>query len=129
MNKLFLSSKLSFKLKKVGFKEVCIAYYISKDMSYVSKGLKFDGKTIGNHNKYDDLIICSAPLKDQVVTWFREKHNIHIQIAFRNYLVSSCNGYAYTFDLGSEKQDWVGQFTKYNSAFNEAISEAIKLLK
>ena len=66
--------EISLAIKSLGFVEECFAYYIIKESKDpIRYGYQdHNMETIGDDN------ICSAPIWQQVIDWFRENHNIHI---------------------------------------------------
>lgn len=68
-------------------------------------------------NKYEQ--VYSAPTHQQVVDWFREKHNL--------LLVADAyhSGYGYTINKERKKEIFMGG---YYEALNKAIEEAFKLI-
>lgn len=81
MTDIFVSKEIAQKLKKIGFEELCIAYYQDYegfDNLYVSNietdesiSTLTDALFVCNHNFGDDEI--SAPTWEQVFKWFRNK--------------------------------------------------------
>ena len=71
MNEQFCSYEIALKLKELGFNEECFGIYGSCDEEFV---------IVRNANKLvaispDDTL---APLWQQVIDWFREKHRLAI---------------------------------------------------
>lgn len=120
MKHLFAPYELANKLKEKGFKEDCVASYWNKKLELVnSVGLLINKDGISNP--------ITAPLYQQVLDWFREKHKIHIfnesddtgkwyyqieDIPFTKSLVDGRNIYA----------------KEFYEAYDEAIEEALKLI-
>lgn len=128
MKNIFLPEDLSFQLKEKGFREDCFGYYQSKDISYVEKGLKFgSAKHIGNHNIYDDFI-CSAPLYQQVVDWFRDNHNLAIIVAPSLNLGKFYMNITYINNIEWFRDPELQNFDTYYEAYDYAIEEALKLI-
>ena len=80
MNKLWVPYEIALKLKEKGFKDLCIYHYKrSQDFTKHSNVPTFEMKSaIGgqNHNQLSSRV--SAPLYQQVLDWFRERHEIYI---------------------------------------------------
>lgn len=117
MKNLFIPYNLALIAKEKGFSQ--------------KEGFRYyagNGDKLWNYNGKlgSDGII--APLYQQIVDWFREKHKIQITVCFNEYAVKSCNGYYYTFDKGTRRQNWDGQSKKYYETLNNAIEEAFKLI-
>ena len=90
MKELFISYELAKQLKEKGFKEKCLASYYTDSDENILQGDKTDYRKKFNINVSDledDYIIngdkdyyISAPLYQQVVDWFRNKHDILISV-------------------------------------------------
>lgn len=73
MKKLFVSYEIAKLLKEKGFNESCIAYYETKvTLNFLDTHF---GAIIPTNK---DGFGVDAPLFQQVIDWFREKHNIRI---------------------------------------------------
>ena len=121
MKHLFVPYKLAEKLKEKGFDEPCLGRYRDKKFQLYS--------VIKEHCYNSDPIShkdISAPLYQQVIDFFREKHNINIEVQYRNtdhvYLVT-----LYPMQPRTTL-DVVGKFKNYYDALNKAIEEALKLI-
>jgi len=73
MKKEFITYEIALRLKELGFDEEC--FMIFRDGTLKAPALT----DWYNHNCRIGNTI-SAPLWQQVIDWFREKHNIHIEI-------------------------------------------------
>ena len=118
MNKLFLDYQLSLEMKEIGFDEPCFGWYST---TYLS--LQIEG--VDSTDMNGDVL---APLYQQCVDFFREKHGIHIDIDF-------ALGWGYGFiPVGCElklhnrfiegKPQWT-----YYEALTQAIKKAINIVK
>ena len=77
--KQFVTYEFALKLKKLGFDEECLGdYYIIPNDKTPNPNGEFLGLKYEDVSSYTKLV--SAPLWQQVIDWFREKHNIHISI-------------------------------------------------
>ena len=129
MKHLFLSHQLSISAKENGFNESCICYYERQRLNEIGNDilsgvgmLNSDEKLI--KNPYKDF--CTAPLYSQIKDWFRDKHNIHIEI----YCNASGWGYILTKLNGTtikEIEDDIF-FEDYYKALNKGIEESFKLI-
>lgn len=130
MKHLFVPYPLALLAKEKGFKELCFGHYYTKDKSFnlyeFSEDFK-DGWTpnlIVNKDKHNYYF--SAPLYQQLVDWFREKHNIliHQVLGFSNN--------HWCFKIQSVKNDPRNidtiQESGYYACFNAALTEAFKLI-
>lgn len=134
MNHLFANYELSLLAKEKGFNEDCLAYYKS------SKNLVIDG--INSSNK--DIFFfqperTTAPLYSQLVDWFREKHNILINVICYTKRFKEEMGMKEQYDWGvlidkpnitiqEENKASSGYESDYYIALNKAIQEAFKLI-
>jgi hypothetical protein len=71
MKKEFATYEQALELKELGFDEPCFAFY---DESLYFPNNKNQYGTFCNQPL--DAASCSAPLKQQVFRWFRDKHNL-----------------------------------------------------
>lgn len=114
MKHLFIPYPLAVLAKEKGFKEKCIATYD------VNKKIELhDYSAIG-------ISILSAPLYQQIIDWFREKHDLCIEVGYRN---------AYKKFTGSihpiypKTLAFVGEFCdEYYGSMNKTIEQAFKLI-
>jgi hypothetical protein len=105
MEKELVPYEIALELKNIGFEELCFAYYC-EDVGY---GLKYvRPQFLEDFNKrsgtyYNDI---SAPLKQQVFRWFREKYDLDCYIESK-YLTTGerCYDYTILIDDGEETDD------------------------
>jgi len=120
----FVPYELALKLKEKGFEDECFKKYIA--------GCLWSNPSVPETYKFihSNSSDCLAPLYQQVVDWFREKHNIHIHISLNQF------GYGWMFALISTThyksvKDLVGgvkfKWTYYET-LNKAIEESLKLI-
>lgn len=136
MKNLFVPYELALKLKEKGFDEPCFAHYQNfkgfipqRAILASSSMLYYQQENINPSNQYGDQF-CTAPLYQQVVDWFREQHNLHINIACNQF------GYGYMYALTSTSklecikfyQGGPNQKWAYYEAITAAIEEALKLI-
>ena len=73
MKEQFVTYEIALKLKELGFNESCLGYY-----TITNKGLLYP------YNMYEYIyrkdFLCAAPLWQQVIDWFRDKHHTNIEI-------------------------------------------------
>lgn len=83
MKEQFVSYEIALKLKELGFDEPCLSIF-AKDLNFnlTMFGQKFDNKIETSKDFACDIhledVLC--PLWQQVIDWFREKHNVDICI-------------------------------------------------
>ena len=138
MKEQFVTYEIALKLKELGFDEKCVASYYTYDIKNFSKG-KYDyrGKFEFDYSTEDQYIVnsnetyyVSAPLWQQVIDWFREKHKIDIYPE-PTYSLTEYSFKVITVHDKSKKQEyWDGMGKTYNTyqeAREQAILKAIEL--
>ena len=122
MKHLFVPYELALKLKEKGFKAKCFAWYDHyKDFYYcdidddVSKNTKLTGK---------DKSCCTAPLYQQVMDWFRERHKIMIELHWQE----GTQNYSFCYGYKAGKWFFPKETFEYYKALGKAIEEALKLI-
>ncbi len=89
MKNEFVTYEQAIQLKELGFDEPCFAYY---GLNNVEDKLFFDidpddgeltslNQNQFYHNNLSEIGRISAPLKQQVFKWFREKHQIEVTVS------------------------------------------------
>ena len=92
MNNEFIPYEQASQLKDLGFSNPCVACYDKLDMLSTYSNI-FEPKN------YNNSAYCtSAPLYQQVFRWFRDEHDLHVQIRRENYFHKSKYEY-YHFDI------------------------------
>ena len=112
-------------LKEVGFDVPCNSYYELEDGEVVRK----DCIRPYDHNCFEDTV-CSRPTQALAARWLREVYNVAIYSLYDDdmeqwfYVVDAFtkNPVINGFQSGSEYDD-------YESAFEDGLREAIKLIK
>lgn len=103
MEKQFVTYDIAFKLKELGFNEPCLAYYNlhKNDSTY-----GFNISIVKNFNEEDpeDLLICSAPLWQQVIDFILIQYGLSIEF-------NVCNNAKFQYEILS----W------HNKFFNGSI--------
>jgi hypothetical protein len=125
MKHLFVPIELALLAKEKGFDEPCISNYVS--------GTDVLGNNLVNHLEMwsdEDLetIYSStkAPIYQQLIDWFREKHNLNIPIYY-SLVDGKYNSHCYcSFD--KERETDVVYDTDYYGCLNKALVEAFKLI-
>lgn len=150
MNKLFVPYELALLAKEKGFDEPCFAAWFKytilndkkieltkpKDSIYGENFLFKNSLEIFIDNSISgkgDGAKCSAPLYQQLVDWFREKHKLYIEVSWIttndeinhkvNFWYMITKEDVLEFDLESPKE-----FDSYYEALNKALTEAFKLI-
>lgn len=88
MKKQFVTYEIALKLKELGYNEQDFGYYrlsFEEDNEpFIKTELEFFKERYDNHNFRLELhksaiaAICTAPLWQQAIDWFRTEHNLHI---------------------------------------------------
>ena len=133
MNHLFVPYEIALQLKEKGFDEFCIGLFNEE-------GLQYDGEiySFPFHNSLTkegavDPSIVAAPLYQQVIDWFREKHNIDIllEITYGSHISKNSGDWFYFTVYNSKnkkaKRFFEGDFDKYK-ALRNAIEGALNLI-
>jgi hypothetical protein len=79
MEKQFVTYEIALKLKELGFDEECLGYFHSKELSLYPT--QFHPYHLGKNS--EEILYntdCTAPLWQQVIDWFRDKHHTNIEI-------------------------------------------------
>ncbi len=130
MKHLFVPSKLALLAKKKGFDEKCLAAYYpiqNNELRSYEQGDLMDLKGY-KPSDFNSEHLLSAPLYQQLVDWFREKHNLHISI-------DSVGGNWYfslhKFDAMETKQltETLIRCIYYYENYDDAITEAFNYIQ
>lgn len=134
MKNLFIPCELAVIAKEKGFDEPCLAIYQKNKHLFL-------GECHGFNMGYD----IYAPLYQQIVDWFREKHKLHICVDFDklkdNDDAPDIELYSFRInEVWSEGKDWSDyrygfkhimvrhKQLSYYEALNKAIEEAFNLI-
>jgi hypothetical protein len=130
MVKQFVTYEIALKLKELGFNEECLAVF----------QIPYKKLTItGNSNVKLKMETINAPLYQQVIDWFREKHkySVSIHVDEDNSTPSDIK-YWYCIDsffevpnnkIVREGIEEVDNFSSFEEAREQAILKAIELIK
>lgn len=113
MKHLFIPYNLAVIAKEKGFDEPCLGFYPTSTYDIYTEGQFILGS---------DLHGCKAPLYQQTVDWFREKHKIHIEISHRRD-----DEYA-VYNLNDKGVFYRAICKGYYDSYNLAITESFKLI-
>lgn len=127
MKKLFAPYGLALLAKEKGFNEPCFTYY-------TSDSVLISGVVSQNLNNFNtDTFTVSAPLYQQLVDWFREEHEIVIDV-FQEYDGDNVYSGFWEVDISELKKYKQPHalvieevFVDYYEALNKALTEAFKL--
>jgi hypothetical protein len=125
MKHLFVPYEIALILKEKSFDENCFAWYhcpTTYENEELNKyTLKIDRPPL-NLFKNGGGTLLIAPLYQQVIDWFREKHNMNISITKDAF----CDWYG----SYEKNRNWyeLSQSLKYYDCYNKAIEQALKLI-
>ncbi len=119
MKNLFIPYELAIKAKEMGFNEECLATQVKNGTPVVQI------HPVKNSTLESMLpsIIC-VPIYQQIVDWFREKHQI--EIAYK--LTGSNHRFCWVKNESKPIEFTKGDVGGYYGAFNKAIEESFKLI-
>lgn len=126
MKHLFIPYELAVIAKEKGFNEPCLARYdIDKTISQTNIESNSNGfnEQVTNDNL---LVMVASPLYQQIIDWFREKHNVIIYVDARNDLKFKGVRKYYIRDIWRE--NYTNSFNNHYEALNKAIEDALKII-
>jgi hypothetical protein len=129
MKHLFVPYEIARQLKDKGFDEECLAGWHKQKGEMVLMSTHIQNPlTLANWHSLENTL---APLYQQVMDFFREKHGIQININWNKFYPNS----PYEWTIRPTWRDQVlqpmgtsGMMTTYYDALNRAIEEALKLI-
>jgi len=120
MKKQFVTYEIALKLEKIEFKEICLAHFGSEP--YYDLIHNCENVMEGDFVAHYFVSGLKAPLWQQVIDWFIEKHDYNIEIR-RNRPKA---GYFYTINYSTFQEVSIATYTYYE-AREAAILKAIEL--
>jgi hypothetical protein len=134
MKKEFVTYEQALALKELGFNEKCFGCYQLSELRDYKKGLEISHimtlNTLNGYRIYDDETQTSAPLKSQVLRWFREKYN---QNSFIELVYQDGIKYDYVLYADKDKEECGnfgdGPFNTYEEAENACIDKLLEIAK
>lgn len=132
MNDLFVPYNIALALKEIGFDESCFGYWEKKNKLVRTEKIrnkKISAKIKPRSEMYT-VFKCTAPVYDQVIDWFVEKHNIDISVK-GDSSVNEILGWDWDVDW---LMSWPvirdsGVELSRKEALNKAIEKAISFIK
>ena len=79
MKEQFVTYEIALKLKELDFDEECFSAY-TESGNLMDIGDYSNDDKIGELDGHSYYIFCLAPLYQQVIDWFRDKHHTNIEI-------------------------------------------------
>jgi hypothetical protein len=129
MEKEFVPYEQALALKELGFDEPCLCFYNTSDNNRLAIHAQFDSYNLNMTNNTNtpnrsshggNLVTISAPTFSQAFRWFRENHDLHVQIRKENYFQQTRYEY-YHYDISKgEENDITNQEDLYHSILNES---------
>lgn len=127
MENLFIPYKLAVIAKEKGFDEQCFGYFRKGELQF------FDKRNIvgSNQDLYKSDYI-KAPMYQQLVDWFREKHNLYLSPIISSLDKTEKRYFISIMQINNNdvsRQLCFDQATyTYYEAINKAIENAFKLI-
>jgi hypothetical protein len=128
MEEEFVTYEQALALKELGFDEDCFASFFTPNLY----SIKFTATTKRNSNLLMGKDGCTAPLKQQILRWFREKYDLfgcidlHISTPINWYVridIIKINDFIY------HSEDDHKYFNTYEEAENACIDKLIEIAK
>lgn len=131
---LFVPYKIALELKKLGFFEECLGFYIWQSWNNNSR------LEIGNDDEYTCETI-KAPLYQQTFRFFREKYDIEVNVvrmppeaiksSFNkgNKRIKKYNMWVWSLNGNPRIENPLLFFDNYEEALEAGLQEALKLIK
>ena len=130
MKEQFCNNDISLRLKTLGFDEKCFAIYDAYQdnrLVYLCEDGRSPSGIIKTNASMDRP--CLAPLWQQVIDWFKEKHSIHISIP--NYYDGwriDIRGFKQNINIEYHSKPGVC-LKDYKEAREQSILKAIEILE
>lgn len=125
MEKEFVSYEMALALKELGFKEPCFTYYYNIN-EILRKNIVVD---IDNGWTYfpNRKLITLAPTFYQAFRWFREKHNLHLNIKCVNTVYN--NHFRFEIELNGETLACTNRIDSFEKAEIKCLLKSIEIIK
>lgn len=121
MEKLFVSYEIAKTLKEIEYIDECLGFYYF-DGSFKKWILEIKDNSDGY------VTMIPAPLYQQVIDWFREKHKIYIDIQLQGNTIKQSYFPTVIIRLNPNNTMCFQREDTYYEALDKAINEAIKLI-
>ena len=92
MEEQFVIYEIALAMKELGFDEPCFGYFNSDEELIYGIDIKMI-KYAHKYHREDDSVL--SPLWQQAIDWFRNEHDIVIEIVRQKYFDTYANSYAY----------------------------------
>lgn len=120
MKDLFVTYQLALLAKQKGFDESCLAYYGNEEKLFITAGAIL---------KYRPLL--KAPLYQQLIDWFLEKHDIWVEILLFDRGFLEKNKFCFQWRIYNKSKEWFTSADECKTpieTMNLAFIEAFKLI-
>lgn len=120
MNKEFCSNEISLKLKELGFNEECFGYYLGNSL-FITNDIVYNSTNIP---------VIKAPIYQQIVDFFREKHNIIIEVWY-DITQIDVDGFTWLYEIyvnNTEFEHDGSYFDNFYECREQSILKAIELI-
>ena len=117
IEKEFVPYEEAFALKELGFNEPCLGYYLCRNSAFGIDDLEITTECI-DLVRYD-YASCVVPTFSQAFRWFRDNHDLHVQIRKQNYFHESKYEY-FHFDISKGEED---DITKQSVLLDSILDE------
>jgi hypothetical protein len=98
--------------------------FVTYDQGITLKRLGFDERCLTGFSYEDDKLLTEAPLKQQVLRWFREKHNLVSWV-----YIGNVDRYFYTIIEGGRFVVDHKVYQTYEEAEDACINKLIEIIK
>jgi hypothetical protein len=115
MDKEFVTYEQALALKELGFDEMCFGFYSNPKVELMH---------CRNREPWMGNAVVAAPLKQQVFRWFREKHDLYVELGHSPRI-----GYYYNIFMSSENISKCNDHMTYEKTENACIDKLIDLVK
>jgi hypothetical protein len=121
MNNEFVTYEQSLAVKELGFDEKCLTYYYNEILVFTPiPSLNTNSFWVGKDNNF-----ITAPLKQQLFRWFREKYGLITSIRHNKFPDMSGKQYYFEYEYKNSYERYI----TYEEAENVCIDKLIELAK
>lgn len=127
MKHLFVNYELALLAKEKGFNELCLTYYGISSKTLFPIGARVYQNSVLYSDPENSTV--TAPLYQQLVDWFRDKHKLHIGIDTMAFgYVGYHNNTPDPKTWSKDKRYRTNDYKEYYQALIKALTEAFKLI-
>jgi hypothetical protein len=130
MENLFVPYQTALLLKEKGFDEPCIGTFdwVDKQTVFIEE---VDDYSFERNSIYSAMgsSVVTAPTWDQVQSWFREKHDLHVSVRTLALGYMGCHDNTPNSSTWGTDKRWDSKPLKdYHEALNAAFLKALELI-